>query len=67
MFYHPTAQMFFHPATEFTCRHCGKNIGHDTEWCFNCGPICDDCWVADDYPCESKKETSNKNDNEKTS
>lgn len=35
--------MIFHPATEFVCRHCGKDTGYEPEICFYCGPICSTC------------------------
>lgn len=31
--------LFNHPATQFVCRHCGKNAGYDPEHCFYCGPF----------------------------
>lgn len=32
-----------HPATQFRCRHCHADAGHDPEFCVFCGPICADC------------------------
>ena len=45
--------MFAHPATTFTCRHCGESAGHDPEMCFHCGPICGQCWMDMTCPRES--------------
>ncbi len=40
--------LYEHPATRFTCRHCGRNAGHDPEHCFYCGPICGECFISDE-------------------
>ena len=39
--------------SEFRCRHCGANAGHDPEMCPRCGPLCTPCFVAEHYPCEA--------------
>jgi len=36
--------LYGHPATRFTCRHCGADAGYETEMCFYCGPVCGKCW-----------------------
>lgn len=45
--------IFNHPATQFICRHCGKNAGYDPEMCYYCGPVCIDCW-NDPQPCKGE-------------
>lgn len=51
--------LFSHPATEYTCRHCGESAGYDPEMCFRCGPICGKCFMEKIYPCKPKKEGKN--------
>lgn len=46
--------IYVHPATRFVCRHCGGDAGHDPDLCPNCGPLCPECWAADEYPCQKK-------------
>ncbi len=50
--------MFDHPGVQYVCRHCGKNAGYDPELCYECGPLCDDCFCSDDplsCPAERKR------------
>lgn len=51
--------LFAHPATRAVCRHCGGDAGYmdEAEMCFRCGYICEDCFLADDYPCEPRTVT----------
>lgn len=51
--------MFSHPATRFTCRHCGKDAGYDPEICFFCGPICEECFESPG-PCPGEKKHQEK-------
>ena len=51
--------LFSHPATQFACRHCGATAGSDPEMCYRCGPICADCHMADEYPCDKQIESDN--------
>jgi len=47
-------RIYEHPAFQYGCRHCGANTGYDPEMCFNCGPICTECFMADEYPCDER-------------
>lgn len=46
--------LYNHPATQFTCRHCGKSAGYDPEICFYCGPVCYECFMSP-APCAGEK------------
>ena len=48
--------MFAHPATRAVCRHCGADAGYmdEVEMCFRCGPVCANCYVQQNYPCEQQ-------------
>ncbi len=49
--------MFSHPATQFTCRHCGDDAGYDPEICIYCGPVCGKCFSTPG-PCPTKQAPS---------
>lgn len=61
-------KMFDHPATIFTCRHCGQPAGYDPEMCFYCGPICPECFTRPGKckgQLKAEKEFAEKNRQEK--
>lgn len=39
----------------YVCRHCGAEAGYDPELCARCGPLCDECWAAEVYPCDPRQ------------